>query len=125
MTSQTTFTELLTHLDELEAELKVQQLWSAQPPSAQALESTMPFMYDTLQLHEWLQWVFLPRLRAVVEQQGQLPCQSQIHALAEHEWQQRRDFDKTRLLVLLERVDLTLNEGPLTRDSQSSGSQPH
>lgn len=119
MTSDTPHFQLLEHLQRLEAELQVQQLWSSTPPSPKALESTMPFMYDTLQLHEWLQWVFLPRLRALIEAQGQLPHQSHIHPLAEHEWQERQDFDKRRLLELLEGIDASLNGSPLTPNDET------
>jgi uncharacterized protein YqcC (DUF446 family) len=114
MTTEHPHQELLTHLQQLEAELQVQKLWSHMPPSPKALESVMPFMYDTLQLHEWLQWVFLPRLRALIDAQGHLPHQSHIHPLAEHEWEKRHDFDKRQLLVLLERIDTTLNRCSLT-----------
>lgn len=118
MTTAHPHQELLTHLQQLETELQAQKLWSSTPPSPQALESVMPFMYDTLQLHEWLQWIFLPRLRALIDAQGQLPHQSHIHPLAEHEWEKREDFDKGRLLVLLERIDITLNRGSLTPSDQ-------
>lgn len=118
MTTAHPHQELLTHLQQLETELQAQKLWASTPPSPQALESVMPFMYDTLQLHEWLQWVFLPRLRALIDAQGQLPHQSHIHPLAEHEWEKREDFDKGRLLVLLERIDITLNRGSLTPTDQ-------
>ncbi|WP_280187613.1 YqcC family protein [Delftia sp. PS-11] len=105
---------LLDHLQQLEDEMRRQNLWSPTAPSAQAMASTMPFMYDTLKLHEWLQWVFLPRLRAVVDAGGQLPCQSHVHPLAEHEWSQPVEFDKRHLLALLLRIDETLNHGSLT-----------
>ena len=114
MTSDSTHQELLTHLQQLEAELQAQQLWSSSPPSATALESVMPFMYDTLKLHEWLQWVFLPRLRAVIDAKGQLPHESHIHPLAEHEWQEQKTFDKRQLLSLLASIDASLNGGQLT-----------
>ena len=35
--------------------------------------STMPFMYDTLQVEEWLQWVFVPRLHALLDANAPLP----------------------------------------------------
>ena len=84
MTTDTTHQKLLDQLQQLEDELRSQSLWSAVAPSPEAMASTMPFMYDTLKLQEWLQWVFLPRLRAVVDARGQLPCQSHVHPLDEH-----------------------------------------
>ena len=114
MTNNTTYQELLDHLQQLEAELKAQQLWSATPPSPKALESALPFMYDTMQLHEWLQWVFVPRLRALIEAKGNLPHQSHIQPLAAHEWEKRNDFDKRQLLLVLSRIDGALNGCDLT-----------
>ena len=106
-------------LEQLEAELRKQQLWNAVAPSEQALASTTPFMYDTLKLHEWLQWVFLPRLRALLEAEGQLAFQCNIHPLAEHEWEKATEFDKRELLALLARLDRALNDGGLTPAEQA------
>lgn len=123
MTADHIHQELRAHLQQLEAELQVQKLWSAAPPDPKALESVTPFMYDTLKLHEWLQWVFIPRLHAVMDAKGNLPHQSHIHPLAEHEWQQRTDFDKQHLLLLLNRIDATLNGCAMTPDSATD--TPH
>lgn len=60
MTTDTTHQKLLDQLQQLEDELRGQSLWSAVAPSPEARASTMPFMYDTLKLQQWLQWVFLP-----------------------------------------------------------------
>lgn len=114
MTSEAPHQPLLHQLQQLEDEMRQQNLWSEIAPSAQAMSSTMPFMYDTLKLQEWLQWVFLPRLRAVVDARGQLPCQSHVHPLAEHEWSQPVAFEKRQLLTLLQRIDDTLNQGGMT-----------
>ena len=52
---------------EAEAEMRSAGLWSGSPPSPEAMQSIMPFMYDTLRFHEGLQGVFLPRTKALVE----------------------------------------------------------
>lgn len=64
-------------------------LWGAQPPSEQAMASTMPFMYDTLQVEEWLQWVFVPRLHAMLDAGAAWPASCSVQPLAEHEWNNR------------------------------------
>ena len=120
MTTSTTHEQLLEHLRELESELQVQRLWGTAAPSAQAMASQLPFMYDTLQLHEWLQWVFLPRLRALIEARGSLAFPCNIHPLAEHEWLERQDFDKQHLLTLLSRIDRVLNNGNLTPEAEAA-----
>ncbi len=53
----------LTHaLEQLEAELRQCELWQSTPPSEDALQSVEPFSIDTLEPHEWLQWIFLPTM---------------------------------------------------------------
>ena len=114
MTANPIHLELRDHLQQLEAELQVQKLWSATAPDPKALESTIPFMFDTLKIHEWLQWVYIPRLHAVIDANGVLPHQSHVFPLAEHEWEKRTDFDKRHLLRLLNRIDATLNGCDMT-----------
>ena len=44
--------EVRSLLNALARELQAAQLWDAQPPSAQALASTIPFMFDTLRIEQ-------------------------------------------------------------------------
>ena len=74
----------------LEAEMRAADLWGAAPPSDEAMQSTLPFMFDTLRIEQWLQWVFLPRMHALLDARGALPGACGIHPLAEHEWQTRQ-----------------------------------
>lgn len=117
MTAESIYQELRENLQQLETELQTQKLWSAVAPDPKALESTTPFMYDTLKLHQWLQWVYIPRLRAVMDAKGNLPHQSHVYPLAQHEWEQRTDFDKSNLLRLINRIDASLNGCEMTPDS--------
>ena len=106
-----TSTTLRHHLQQLEAELRAAALWGAQPPSEQALASTMPFMYDTLQIEEWLQWVFVPRLHALLDAQAPLPTSCSVHPLAEHEWSNRLPHGTHgAALQLLADIDATLTK---------------
>lgn len=100
---------MLALLQAVETEMRLQQLWSAMPPSAEAMSSVMPFMYDTLKPHEWLQWVFIPRTRALIDARGRLPGNCSIHPLAEHYLSPRDDIDSTRLLQLIRRIDDTMS----------------
>lgn len=67
----------------IERELRLLGWWEAEPPSARALASEQPFCVDTLHLHQWLQWVFLPRMQALVETGQPLPAASGIREIAE------------------------------------------
>lgn len=103
-------TTLRQQLQQLEAELRTASLWAAQAPSEQAMTSTMPFMYDTLKLEEWLQWVFVPRMHALLDAQAALPNSCSVHPLAEHEWSNRlAHLPYQKALALLVEIDRTLS----------------
>lgn len=94
----------------VETEMRARGLWAAMPPSPAAMSSVMPFMYDTLRLHEWLQWVFLPRTRAVMDAGGRLPGNCHIQALAEHEFARLEGIETAGLLALIGQVDALMNQ---------------
>lgn len=76
-------TQLAALLIDLEAELRKQQWWDVEPPSAQALASVEPFCVDSLDFYQWLQFVFLVKIQALLEEQVQLPINCQIAPMAE------------------------------------------
>ena len=104
-------TEIRSLLGALARELQTEQLWDAQPPSAEAMASTVPFMFDTLRIEQWLQWVFVPRVHALLDAGAPLPGNCSIHPLAEHQWSSR---DKQALpkkaLALLEQIDARMSQ---------------
>ena len=83
-------------------------MWSSVAPSDEALASTMPFMYDTLKVEEWLQWVFLPRLHALIDGNLDLPSSCSVEPLAEHEWTQRGVAKHGDVLRLIKEIDKLL-----------------
>lgn len=93
----------------VETEMRALRLWSDIAPDARAMSSVVPFMYDTLKLHQWLQWIFLPRTRALIEARGTLPGNCQIQPLAEHEFSRLQDTDTFRLLELIGQIDALMN----------------
>ena len=68
---------------DIEAQLRAQQLWQADSPSAEALASVQPFCVDTLSFEQWLQFIFVPRMRLLISQQIALPGNCQIAPMAE------------------------------------------
>ena len=66
-------TEVIDALNALELGLQDLGLWSDARPEPEALASTMPFCYDTLELEQWLQFIFLGRMREILEQGDRLP----------------------------------------------------
>lgn len=67
----------------IEAEMRRLDLWQAHSPDDEALASLMPFCHDTLHFEEWLQWVFLPKMKQVLETEEDFPASSEIAPLAE------------------------------------------
>ncbi|SDG40275.1 YqcC family protein [Pseudomonas seleniipraecipitans] len=67
----------------IERALRTQGWWDSAPPSKQALASQEPFCVDTLDFSQWLQWIFLPRMKAIIEAGASLPAVSGIQPMAE------------------------------------------
>ena len=95
---------LLALTDNIEHELRRLRLWSDTMPDTEALSSEQPFCYDTLDFSQWMQWIFLPRIREVLSEQRQMPGQSNIHAYAE-EALKNTPYDGDQLLFLIKTFD--------------------
>ncbi|MHA6495468.1 YqcC family protein [Pseudomonas borbori] len=67
----------------IERELRLQGWWQPSPPSEQALASQEPFCVDSMAFDQWLQWIFLPRMKHMLESGAALPSVSGIQPMAE------------------------------------------
>lgn len=92
--------QVTTLLHQIETALKEAGLWATAAPSAEAMQSTMPFFCDTMPLENWLQFVFLPRMRALVDGHLPLPQQIAVCPMAEEAFQA---VDQP-MLVLINRI---------------------
>ncbi|MDR5904210.1 YqcC family protein [Franzmannia qiaohouensis] len=99
-------------LRELEATLKAADLWRVEQPSAKALASQQPFCVDSMELPQWLRYVFVARLDALVEAQAPLPSSCSVAPAAEVYLRQVGVPAHHLLLVVkaIERVDLVVTE---------------
>lgn len=88
----------------IERELRQLGWWSAHPPSDEALASCEPFCVDTLDFAQWLQWIFLPRMKELLESGAGLPSVSGIRAMADVVYRER-PLEVRELLMTLERFD--------------------
>ncbi len=95
-------------LIDIEVSLRELQLWEAQPPPPEALASTQPFALDTLSFSQWLQFLFLPRMQQMVQQQAELPANCQIAPMAE-EYFRHQAVSGEALIIQLRRIDTLLN----------------
>lgn len=96
----------------IEAEMRRIGLWETEKPSQEALSSLAPFAYDTLEFHQWLQWIFLPKTKEIVEQDRAWPSRSDIFPIAEHVFQEV-PADTGTLLALIRRFDRFINDQSL------------
>ena len=74
------------------------------------LASQQPFCVDTLAFEEWLQWIFLPRLKALLEANAPLPTASGIAAMAEQVFSGRA-LEVKGLIAALEAFDRLIGAG--------------
>lgn len=64
---------------ELEQELKQQGYWQETKPEAAAFFSTAPFFMDTMSGYEWLQWVLIPKLSAILAEKRALNAEFALY----------------------------------------------
>ena len=89
----------------LEREMRAQGRWETSPPPAAALASTQPFAVDTLDFDQWLQWIFIARLRELLSLQMPLPAECAVRPMAEEVYH-ADDEAATRLICLLGEIDV-------------------
>ncbi|MGC6408812.1 YqcC family protein [Bisgaard Taxon 45] len=61
------------HLQQLQSNMQSLGLWQITPPPESAFLSEQPFALDTMSPTEWLQWIFIPRMYALIESETVLP----------------------------------------------------
>lgn len=74
-------------LHAIEALLRQHQLWQETAPQPEAFASTQPFCLDTLAPFEWLQWVLIPRMHALLE--GDIRCRRRLRSRLTMKWRWR------------------------------------
>ena len=84
------------HLEQLQITMQQLNLWQTMPPAAEAFLSEEPFSIDTMSAEEWLQWVFIPRMQALLESGSALPNKIAISPYIE---EAMKEFDKLQQLL--------------------------
>ena len=95
-------------LANMETELRANDCWSELPPAPEAFDSQVPFFLDKMDFTDWLQWVFIARFRAILEENHDLPPRCDVAPIAEEVFQ-KLDFYTDPLLGLIRRFDQTIN----------------
>ncbi|MDO6747432.1 YqcC family protein [Gilvimarinus sp. 1_MG-2023] len=109
MNSTATHQTLAVALDDLEVSLRALQWWQEQSPPAQALASTQPFALDTLRFPQWLQFLFIPKLKALADNANPLPGNCSVAPMAE-EYCRAQGVSAPALVSQLQMIDRLLTQ---------------
>ncbi|MHA2940277.1 YqcC family protein [Vibrio sp. RC27] len=93
---------LISLLDQLEMKLNGLNLWQTTPPNEEALSSLVPFAMDTLAPEQWLQWIFIPKMRHALNENN-LPRGFSIEPYFAQVWQGKPAYSS--LLNIIQQID--------------------
>lgn len=96
-------------LSNLEQELRALELWGGaeKTPSAKAMSSVQPFCLDTLEFHQWLEYLLIAKLTMMIEAGTPLPPKMMVHTYAQEKY--RGEWSKFRNLIgILQKLDSLL-----------------
>ena len=96
-------TQLINLLNNIQQALQQLDLWQTQPPHHTAFLSEQPFALDTMEAHEWLQWIFIPKIQAMIEANANLPRNFALHPYFEEIYKEQEEA--TALLSLIKQLD--------------------
>lgn len=94
---------------DMEVQLRRLELWEHDFPADDALMSVEPFCVDTLSFTQWIQFVLIPRLKLLIEEQAPLPTTSDISNYAV-EALNGVDFSTHEILRLIKHLDTMLSQ---------------
>ncbi|WAT06174.1 YqcC family protein [Rouxiella badensis] len=75
MSTENQVREILLNIEQVMRELS---LWQPMPPESEAFDSKEPFAVDTMSAEQWLQWVLIPRMHALLAAEANLPTRFAI-----------------------------------------------
>ena len=94
-----THQQVAEKLDAIEGELRRIGAWQSAPLSAEQYDFRQAFAMDTMAFTQWLQFIFIERVRSLVASGGAFPRSSQVGVQALREFDgQPEASDLTRLL---------------------------
>ena len=70
----------------IEAEMRRIKLWQSEPPAEAQSNFREAFARDTLAFAQWLQFIFIPRVKSIVEARGEFPSSSSVGTQALREF---------------------------------------
>ncbi len=91
-------------LNAIEAEMRRIGFWQDKPLDPEQYDFRAAFAGDTMAFTQWLQFIFIPNVRAIIAKQGTFPASSQVGAYAVREFDTYGE-DAYRLTALLSEFD--------------------
>ena len=93
----------------IEAEMKRSGLWQSDPLAPEQYAFQQAFAMDTMAFSQWLQFIFIPRVRGIIQTRGEFPSSSSVGAQAIREFD---GFEEAAELVsILSGFDSLLRPG--------------
>jgi uncharacterized protein YqcC (DUF446 family) len=100
--------QTLALLRELESTLQRHSLWQTTPIDPSALNSSVPFCHDTMAFEQWLQFVFLEKMHALIAHAQPLPRNFAIAPMAEMMLAQHSGGND--VITVLQKLDQLLSD---------------
>ncbi|MCV2884978.1 YqcC family protein [Aestuariibacter sp. AA17] len=98
---------LILFLEQLSHILEAHGLVAETAPDDHAMTSSAPFACDTMTFEQWLQFIFIPRMHACIEQNN-VPNTILVAPAAEE--LMAASAGKTAVVATLHKIDLLLSE---------------
>ena len=73
-------------IDAIEAEMKRIGYWQSEPLDPDQYDFERAFAMDTMVFSQWLQFIFIPRVKEIVATAGEFPPRSMVGAQAVREF---------------------------------------
>ncbi|WP_111414682.1 YqcC family protein [Billgrantia lactosivorans] len=104
--------ELDVALRRLEATMRATNMWRMSAPAPDAYQSEQPFCIDTMALPQWLRFVFIARLDALVEARAPMPAKCDVAPVVDTYLAQQgaRASDRLLLCKAVEEIDRLVTE---------------
>lgn len=98
----------LVLLTQLTHELRILNLWNEERPKPSDLVSSAPFCCDTLAFEQWLQFVFIERIKDLIAKKESLPSEISISPMAEEAFTPI-EGNAIALINTIKQIDTLLN----------------
>lgn len=93
-----TYDQVAEQIQAIESELRRLGRWQAAPLPAEAYQDMGAFGMNTMAFEQWLQFILIPNVRAIITSQGDFPDSSAVGVVA------MRNFDTDREAADLQRL---------------------